>query len=254
MLLMIVCPPLFLKKRGLTKTLLIMNFTAILLTVTCLQLGATGLAQNITLSEKNVPLQRSSKSIEGQTGYVFFFNYAWLRHARKVNVEAKNTSLMEALELCFRDQPLTYEIVNKTIVVKPKTPPVTGQRSSPSLTGPPIDIKAAPLSGKEEPGFKLAHTVTGIITNEKASPWKAPASRKKGYSIGVSTDSKGRFLHQPGRRRRRAVISHVGYQVQEIAVGTRNSLDIRWSPSMHRWTPSSSSAMARRKNRILPVR
>jgi len=52
------------------------------------------------LSEKNVPLKKVFKSIEGQTGYVFFFNYAWLRHARKVNVEAKNTSLMEALELC----------------------------------------------------------------------------------------------------------------------------------------------------------
>src|SRR5882757_5892904 len=149
MFLMIVCTPRRQKKRGLTKTLLIMNITAILLTVGCLQLGAMGHAQNITLSEKNVPLQKVFKSIEGQTGYVFFFNYAWLRHARKVNVEAKNASLMEALELCFRDQPLTYEIVNKTIVVKPKTPPVTGQPSYSSITGPPIDIKAAQLSGKE---------------------------------------------------------------------------------------------------------
>jgi len=224
---MIVCTPPFLKKRGLTKTLLIMNFTAILLTVTCLQLSATGLAQNITLSEKNVPLQKVFRSIEGQTGYVFFFNYAWLRHARKVNVETKNASLMEALELCFRDQPLTYEIVNKTIVVKPKTPPVTGQRSFPSLTGPPIDIKAAPISGKEEPGFKLAHTVTGIITNEKGEPLEGASVTEKGYSIGVSTDSKGRFSINLAEDEGVLVISHVGYQVQEIAVGTRNSLDIR---------------------------
>ena len=110
------------ERRLLTKTLLIMNFTAILLTVTCLQVGARGIAQNITLSEKNVPLQKVFKSIEDQTGYVFFFNYAWLRHARKVSVEARNASLMEALELCFKDQPLTYEIVNRTIVLKPKTP------------------------------------------------------------------------------------------------------------------------------------
>jgi len=164
MLLMIVCTPPILKKRGLTKTLLIMKFTAILLTVTCLQLGATGLAQNITLSERNVPLQKVFKSIEGQTGYVFFFNYAWLRHARRVNVEARNASLMEALELCFRDQPLTYEIVNKTIVVKPKTTPVTGQPSREPLHGSPIDIRAEQLSGKQEPDLKVVHTVTGSLS------------------------------------------------------------------------------------------
>src|SRR5579872_6667810 len=108
MLLMIVCVRLFPKKGGRrTKTLLIMNLTAILLTVTCLQVGAVGFSQNITLSERHVPLQKVFKSIEDQTGYVFFFNYAWLRHARKVSVEARNASLMEALELCFKDQPLT---------------------------------------------------------------------------------------------------------------------------------------------------
>jgi len=50
---------------------------------------------------------------------------------------------------------------------------------------------------------------------------------EKGYSIGVSTDSKGRFSINLAEDEGVLVISHVGYQVQEIAVGTRNSLDIR---------------------------
>lgn len=224
---MIVCTPPILKKRGLTSTLLIMNFTAILLTVTCLQVGARGIAQNITLSEKNVPLQKVFKSIEDQTGYVFFFNYAWLRHARKVSVEARNASLMEALELCFKDQPLTYEIVNRTIVLKPKTPAAGRVGSQDPLHGPPIDIKGAPISDKDEPVLKIIHTVTGTVTNEKGEPLEGASVTEKGYSIGVTTDNRGRFSINLAENEGVLIISHVGYQTQELAVGTRNTVDIR---------------------------
>jgi hypothetical protein len=227
MLLMIACTPPILKKRGLTKTLLIMNLTAILLTATCLQVSAMGFAQTITLSEKHVPLQKVFKSIEDQTGYVFFFNYAWLRHARKVSVEAKNASLMEALELCFKDQPLTYEIVNKTIVLKPKMPTVTGLKSHDPLHGPPIDVKAPLIVDKEEPALKVVHTVTGMVTNEKGEPLAGASISEKGYSIGVTTDNNGRFSINLTENEGVLVISHVGYQEQEIAVGTRNTFDIK---------------------------
>ena len=225
---MIVCARLFPKNGGRrTKTLLIMNLTAILLTVTCLQVGAVGFSQNITLSERHVPLQKVFKSIEDQTGYVFFFNYAWLRHARKVSVEARNASLMEALELCFKDQPLTYEIVNRTIVVKPKTPAMIVAAVSDPLHGPPIDVKGGVLTDKNEPVLKIVHTVTGIITNDKGEPLAGASVTEKGYSIGVSTDNNGRFSIDLAGEEGVLVISHVGYQTQEIVVGTRKTVDIR---------------------------
>ncbi|HXB91021.1 MAG TPA: TonB-dependent receptor plug domain-containing protein, partial [Puia sp.] len=228
MLLMIVCARLLPKNGGRkTKTLLIMNLTAILLTVTCLQVGAVGFSQNITLSERHVPLQKVFKSIEDQTGYVFFFNYAWLRHARKVSVEARNASLMEALELCFKDQPLTYEIVNKTIVVKPKTPAMTGASVSDPLHGPPPGVNGGLLTDKNEPVLKIVHAVTGIISNDKGEPLAGASVTEKGYSIGVSTDNNGRFSIDLAGEEGVLVISHVGYQTQEIAVGTKKTVDVR---------------------------
>ena len=225
---MIVCARLLPKNGGRkTKTLLIMNLTAILLTVTCLQVGAVGFSQNITLSERHVPLQKVFKSIEDQTGYVFFFNYAWLRHARKVSVEARNASLMEALELCFKDQPLTYEIVNKTIVVKPKTPAMTGASVSDPLHGPPPGVNGGLLTDKNEPVLKIVHAVTGIISNDKGEPLAGASVTEKGYSIGVSTDNNGRFSIDLAGEEGVLVISHVGYQTQEIAVGTKKTVDVR---------------------------
>ncbi|HEY4061974.1 MAG TPA: TonB-dependent receptor [Puia sp.] len=204
-----------------------MNFTAILLTVTCLQVGARSIAQNITLSEKNVPLQKVFKSIEDQTGYVFFFNYAWLRHARKVSVEAKNASIKEALDLCFKDQPLTYEIVNKTIVLQPKTS-TAGLIGSPDpLHNRPIDVKAALITDKDEPVLKIVHTVTGTVTTDKGEPLEGASVTEKGYSIGVTTDSKGRFSINLAENEGVLLISHVGYQTQELTVGTRTTLDVR---------------------------
>jgi hypothetical protein len=37
-----------------------------------------------------------------------------------INVEVSNASLVEALDQCFKDQPLTYKIFQETIVVKKK--------------------------------------------------------------------------------------------------------------------------------------
>ena len=51
---------------------LVMKLTAILILSACLQVSATGLSQNISLSEKNVPLQKVFKQIHKQTGYQFF--------------------------------------------------------------------------------------------------------------------------------------------------------------------------------------
>ncbi len=49
----------WLKNRPLTtKTLLLMNFTAIVLLSACLSVSAKGIAQKITLTEKNAPLEK----------------------------------------------------------------------------------------------------------------------------------------------------------------------------------------------------
>ena len=97
---------------------MIMKLTAILLLAGCLQLSAKGLAQGLTMSKRNAPLQEVFKDIEKQTGYQFFYKEKALDGSKPVTINVKNATLEQVLQTCFKDQPVTYNIVDKIIVVK----------------------------------------------------------------------------------------------------------------------------------------
>src|SRR5690606_37785022 len=99
--------------RLLEKTLLIMKLTVLLMTIALLQVRAAGHAQTVTLSKQNISLSRLFKEIGKQTGYTFLYTEEQLSHARTVNLDVKSMPLEEALDLCFRNQPLAYAITDK---------------------------------------------------------------------------------------------------------------------------------------------
>ena len=87
----------------------------------CLQISVRLFAQRITLSEINTPLEKVFQHIERQSGYVFFYDYAWLAKARLVTLELKEVPLNTALDRTFKNQPLKYAVVGKNIVVQPRS-------------------------------------------------------------------------------------------------------------------------------------
>ena len=101
------------------KTLLAMKLTLILLIAACLQVNAGGgYAQKITLSQKNVSLAKLFHEIRDQSGYLFLYNDKQL-DGKEVTINVKGASIEEVLEQSFKDQSLTYAIIEKTIVVMP---------------------------------------------------------------------------------------------------------------------------------------
>jgi hypothetical protein len=89
-----------------TNILLMVKLTGILLLACCLQLSAKSYGQTITLSKKNAPLQEVFLDIYRQTGYYFMCKDNLLESARKVDVQVKDATLQEVLDICFKDQPL----------------------------------------------------------------------------------------------------------------------------------------------------
>ena len=77
-------------------------------------------AQNITLSEKHAPLSQIFKEIKKQSGYDFVYRSDLLKISHPVDINIKNQPLVDVLNKCFEDQPFTYSIQDKTIVVKEK--------------------------------------------------------------------------------------------------------------------------------------
>src|SRR5258708_5704935 len=78
----------------------------------------------ITLTEKNAPLQKVLDDIHEKTGFTYDGEGDWPLISRPVSFSVKNAGLQEVLDLCFKDQPLLYEIntVNRfiSIRVRPK--------------------------------------------------------------------------------------------------------------------------------------
>ncbi|MGE7777222.1 TonB-dependent receptor [Chitinophaga sp. NPDC101104] len=132
-----------------------MKFSAILLFAACLQVSAKSLAQQVSLSEKNASLEKLFRTIEKQTGYVFFYDHLLIDKAPRINVKANNLPLEEAVELVLKDQPLSYSIIGKNIVIKerrtvfsPLSPvKVFVQDTMLNITGRVLDTDGAPLPG-----------------------------------------------------------------------------------------------------------
>jgi TonB-dependent starch-binding outer membrane protein SusC len=152
-----------------TKTVLIMKFTAILVLAACLQVSARGYSQQVTLDIRNTSLEKVFKSISKQTGYLFVYDLQLLQTAKKVDLNVKAAGLDQVLQLCFRDQPFTYTIVEKTIVVKPRPLPAEDP-----LAPPPAEIH-------------------GKITDSKGKPLQGVSVLNKKTRKGISTDAQGNF-------------------------------------------------------------
>lgn len=182
-----------------------MKLSVFIMFLACLTASAGGYSQNVSISEKNVSLEKVFTIIEGQTGYVFFYDYSVLKKSKTVSLRVNNISLEEALALCFKEQPLTYSILNKTIVVKPKQEVNT---QSPSV----IDVQLPPLIN-----------VKGRILNEKGEPVSASVL-VKGTTVGTLTNENGEFELKEIDDNAVLIISGVNIETFEVKVNGRSVL------------------------------
>jgi TonB-linked SusC/RagA family outer membrane protein len=194
--------------KTLSKTLLIMRLTAILILISCLQVSAKGYAQKVTLSMRDAPLQKVFKEIQRQTGYHFLYTYELLEKAGKVDVKVQNAPLQDALYQCLENTPLTYSIVENTVVIKKKEV---------------MNVQATFLT--EE--IPLVENISGKVTDEAGNPLQGVSVLIKGSTIGTNTDANGMFnIDIPDNSSQVLVFSFVGMETQEVNVKGKRSIQI----------------------------
>lgn len=184
-----------------------MKLTVLLMTMALLQVHAAGYSQTVTLSQRNTSLDKVFREIKKQTGYTFLYTDEQLVHGREVTVQLKNASLQQALDACFRDQPLTYTINDRIIIVKRKIP----EAASPQAT-----------EDKE---------ISGKITNEKGEPLPGVTIQVKGTSKGVVTNEHGEYSISIPDDNAVLIVSSLGYNRAEVPVNGRTSLPVTLTPS-----------------------
>ncbi len=181
-----------------------MKLITVLLIATCLQVSAKGYAQRVTLKETNIPLVKVFEEIRKQTGYQFFYADEVLLPAKNVTVNIKKASVEEALDICFRNQALSYTLSGNTFIIKRKI-------TVPELTTTP----AAPLQVE----------VKGRITNEKGQPLEGATILIKGSKTGVRSDANGNFSINADPNAV-LVISYVGYDSREVVVAAGKAVNV----------------------------
>jgi TonB-linked SusC/RagA family outer membrane protein len=193
---------LLFKRHVTTKTLRIMKITAFLLTVICLHAAAGGYSQTITLSIKNASLEKVFVEIKKQTGYEFVYRWELLQNTRLVDIDVKDEPLKQVLDICFRNQRLTYTIMDNQIVLSEKA---EQKNISPPLLSL-IDI-------------------TGKITDKDGNPLAGANVKVKGTTNGTTTNAEGEFVLKAIDENAVLEISFVGYETQTIAVKNKTTIN-----------------------------
>ncbi|WP_169472318.1 SusC/RagA family TonB-linked outer membrane protein [Pedobacter hiemivivus] len=179
-----------------------MKMIIIMMTMFLLQVNAASFGQRVTLSEKNITLKKVFKEIRNQTGYDFLYDAEIMKSVHPIDVDLKNTRLADALMNCLYGQNLTFEIKDKSIIIKNKLPEL-------------ILIQQ--------------FSVSGVILDESNNPISGASIKIKGnLSRGTVSNKEGRFLIIPASENDVLVISYIGYVSQEIKVkGAKSPLTIK---------------------------
>ncbi len=195
----------------LSKTLLIMKLTAILLIVTFFSSYAKGLSQHITLTGKNLTLKQVFAAIEQQTGYVVLSNEKIFKNNDPVSVQVVKYPLNEFLDKVFTGRPLNYVILDQTIVVS--------EKKTTALPSTPVLKEIIP----EAPAPRPLLDITGKVTDEEGVPIEGASIMIAGTQTGTTANSAGVFSinANPGQT---LTISAVGFESRQMKITSATKL------------------------------
>jgi TonB-linked SusC/RagA family outer membrane protein len=199
-------------KRIANKMLSVMRLIIFFMAACLLQANARGFSQTVNFSGKKVSIEKAFSAIESQTGYSVFANKSLLKETKEITVSAKDMPLANFLDLIMEDQPIGYEILNKTIFIKekPATVSATVQNNVPAPR-PFLDIN-------------------GTVLNPEGKPLEGASVTVKETRVSTFTSADGRFSIK-AEARQTLVISYVGYQTIEEPVNGRTTISITMQES-----------------------
>lgn len=178
-----------------------MKITAFVILISIMQVSAAAIAQKVTIKKTNAPLKEVLDEIRKQSGYGFIFDANFVKHLKPVTVNLKGSTVEEALDNCLKDEPLTYTIEDKFVVLKVK-------------------------NNNTSPVIAQAITVSGKVLDEQGKPMPGVTVKIQNSQTAVSTKDDGTYRIVAPDEKAVIVFSFVGYESQSIAVGNKSVIDV----------------------------
>jgi len=172
----------------------IMRLSFIFIFAALMQVSASTKAQRITLTERNTPLKEVLKKIKLQSGMDIFYADYLIKQAKKVTVNINDLPLTEALDKVLEDQRLSYEVKDKTIVLK---------REEPSF----LNNLVARFSVID---------IRGKVIGENDEVLAGATVKVKGGNNSAITNAEGEFYLKNVEEGATIVVSFIGYVTREL--------------------------------------
>lgn len=165
---------------------------------------ASTFSQTVTLKSGSVELVQALKSIEKQSGYLFFYKSEDVKGVRTGAINIRDADIRTALDILLDNLSLTYKIEGNTVAITKKSAPRRGDA-----------LKNAMGHSGLSPQSQIE--VTGRIVADDGSPISGASVAVKGTSKGTSSGTDGVFRISVSVNDV-LVISSIGYQSSEVSV------------------------------------
>lgn len=187
------------------KIILIMKLTVLLVLVGMLHVSATSLAQHVTLSKQNASLKEIFDEINRQTGYDFVWSAKVINSTTRTSVSLNKETLKDALTQVLKDLPLTFEVTDKTILIREMGGPEVAESISETV----LILAFAEVRGKvvDSLGRPLVGASVRVINAEG-----------KRTTLQTKTDRQGEFTLQNVPEDGMLEITYLGYVNQKVSV------------------------------------
>lgn len=171
-----------------------------------LQLAANVYSQvgKVSFAVRNVSLAEIIPILEKSTNYTFLYQDEQVERVRNLSFNFQDEDLTTVLEQCLAGSGLSYQIVDRTIVLKKKEE--TERDAQPQVK---------------------QRNVTGKVTDEDGNPLPGVAVLIEGTTIGVATDVDGNYsLAFPEMGKVVLKFTYVGMQPKLVTLGTSNVVNV----------------------------
>jgi TonB-linked SusC/RagA family outer membrane protein len=187
----------FFSGNVILKTLLLMKLIFIFTVIFCIQASANVHSQTVSLTVKNMPINKVLLEIEKKTKFRFLFSDDLLPGDRTIDLSVKDEEVTQVLNKILVNTSLTYRM----------------------LEGDVIAITAArPIRQRIR--------VSGRVTNEKGEPVPGATIIETNTKNGTSTDNKGNFSLNVENENSTIEISSIGYATQVRNLNGQTQLSV----------------------------
>jgi len=202
----------------ITQILRVMKITVLFIFLAILHVHANVYGQKLTLKQKKVSIARVFEEIEKQTGYDVFYSPKIIQTKKTIDANFQETPIDQVLKFCLADQPVTYIIEEKTIVIREK-----GRLAQKLPTNANSENSKDDLQQIE---------VRGRVADSLGNPLEGATVKVKGKDLMTSTNSNGEFSLRNVPYKADLEVTYLGYiKIVIIARSNVGNIILKMSPS-----------------------